>query len=108
MLIDFILESFESLVLGPLLTKFSTLLFSQLILPGGFNLVLLSFLDSVVLGLDDARVFILAVEDAVDDHALCALSGGLVLLQEVGDSSHEPWEHLLLHSSVLWSDKDAN
>ena len=104
MLIDLILELLKCLILGSLLPKLLTSLLPQLGLLRLLNLVLLSLPYAIILGLDDSSMVILALEDSINDHISCALGCCLILLQEVGNSTHEPRQDLLLHSSLIWCD----
>jgi hypothetical protein len=53
-------------------------------------------------------MFVLAIKDTVDNHILSTLHSGLVLLQEISDSTHKPWKDFLFDSSILWCNQNAN
>lgn len=43
---------------------------------------------------------VLGIGNAVNDNSLSAVGDGLVLLEEVKDFVHEPWDDLLVHCSL--------
>ena len=68
--IDLILKLFKSLILGPFFSSLSTPLLSKLILLYCFNFILFCFLNSIILGLDDCCMLILALKNTINNNIL--------------------------------------
>lgn len=86
--INLIFEFFKGLVLGSLFSSLSTPLFSQFILLDCLNFIEFSFLNFIVLSLNDGSMLILAFENSINHNILRAFNSSLILFEEISDSAH--------------------
>lgn len=98
--VHLVLVLLKCLVLCLLLTQLPPLLLPDHFLLLRLDFVILCFLNRIVLCLDRRLMVFLGLVDAIDDDRLRTVSDCLILLKEIEDFVHEPWDDLLVHCAL--------
>lgn len=106
--VNIILEFLKGLILLSLFPGKCSLLFPNLLLSFGLDLIKFSLPYSIIFSLNDGLMLVLGLDNTICNDRLGALGRGLILLKEVHDLAHKPWHNLLLDSLLLWGSEDTH